>query len=263
MDCSEDVSTFEGFSNEEWRQASRKTSKFRAANSYRESSEAQLNLANRFSVFNTYEASPSEQESSKTSKEKNNAKYNELPRKHKNNRESQVTTNRNMKIKYSKLHLFCDSQGRKLGAKLSQEFSDVEVCSFVKPNAPIKDIVKSVDPKCYSENDYVVFAGTNDASTNQSENIISSIHENLDNLKQTNVIVIDVPHRFDLSRSSYENQKIDETNCVLFNIGKNFKNVNMISSNNLDCSNYTRHGFHLNSKGKQVLSRKISRIMIF
>jgi hypothetical protein len=76
-------------------------------------------------------------------------------------------------------------------------------------------------------------------------------------LKHTNVIVINVPNRHDLSPSSCVNNEVQTFNRTIEKVCKIFENV-LVLPVDLGRDLFTRHGLHLNTKGKEHLALKVA-----
>jgi hypothetical protein len=76
------------------------------------------------------------------------------------------------------------------------------------------------------------------------------------NANNTNVILMSVPHRHDLMRNSCVNNEVEAFNRRLRERLKRFDNVEMIDVVS-DKVCYTKQGQHLNSGGKESMSKKI------
>jgi hypothetical protein len=85
----------------------------------------------------------------------------------------------------------------------------------------------------------IVCGGSNDVSSNESNLGIHALKQIVSFLNQTNFIVINVPHRHDLSPNSCVNHKVYEFNRRLEKLKKTFLNFSVVLL-------VTRHGFHLN-----------------
>jgi hypothetical protein len=72
----------------------------------------------------------------------------------------------------------------------------------------------------------------------------------------TNIILISVPHRYDLMQSSCVNNEIRLFNRKLMKSVRAFKNAFVLDITS-DRNHFTKHGLHLNSLGKEVLSKQI------
>jgi hypothetical protein len=109
----------------------------------------------------------------------------------------------------------------------------------------------------FTYNDFIViWYGSNDISSNRSAPGVKNILQFVINNLHTNIIVVNVPHRYDLPMSSCVNRKITLFNKKLEKCLKSFNCVNLIK---MDCNrkNFTKHGMHLNSQGKLKMSKQI------
>jgi hypothetical protein len=77
------------------------------------------------------------------------------------------------------------------------------------------------------------------------------------NATHTNVIQLSVPHRQDLINESCVNREVKVFNNNLRNRLKHFNNVEMIRVTS-EREMFTRHGQHLNSRGKETMANKIA-----
>ena len=76
----------------------------------------------------------------------------------------------------------------------------------------------------------------------------------------TNVILMSAPHRYDLMETSCINYEIENFNRKLRNRLERLGKVEMIDVG-MDRSLYTRHGQHLNPKGKESMANKIASMI--
>jgi hypothetical protein len=129
----------------------------------------------------------------------------------------------------------------------------------VKPSASssILNNTASTEISKLTRKDFIVlWYGSNDISNNKAtlgvKNILHFVMNNL----HSNIIVVNVPHRYDLPMSSCVNREVS-----LFNkkLEKCLKSLNCVSLIATDCfrENFTKHGMHLNSLGKSNVSRQI------
>jgi hypothetical protein len=65
-----------------------------------------------------------------------------------------------------------------------------------------------------------------------------------------------VPHRFDLSADSCVNKEVEVFNRKLGKLVKAFEHTTFIKSD-IDRELFTKHGLHLNNKGKEMVTKKI------
>jgi hypothetical protein len=116
------------------------------------------------------------------------------------------------------------------------------------------------DCKCMDKGDVIVInGGVNDISTqkNQINKVVVKLARLIQRFRNINIIVVNVPHRYDLNRNSAINQEIQEFNNKLKKIARVFSQV-VIVETDLDRKYFTRHGLHLNNRGKEYLSKLIA-----
>ena len=77
------------------------------------------------------------------------------------------------------------------------------------------------------------------------------------NSSNTNVILMNVPHRHDLMKESCVNKEVEAFNRKLRNRMESFKKVELIEVGS-EREHYTRHGQHLNSRGKENIASKLA-----
>jgi len=173
------------------------------------------------------------------------------------------------KDRKKKVLILSSSQGRFCSNILQKKLGEnYEVCGIVKPNARLTDVVDSAETlvRDFNENDcLIVMGGTNDIETNYSETIPEGIRKVLPLSKQTNIIFNSIPARFDRFDLKHH---VDKANRIIHeeinksnekkssNIRLNFVNERL----SRDC--YTRHGLHLNFKGKSQLCDKLSAFVL-
>jgi hypothetical protein len=73
----------------------------------------------------------------------------------------------------------------------------------------------------------------------------------------TNVIILSAPHRHDLSNVSCVNREVEIFNKKLRNRLKCLRKVELIEVPN-ERDFYTKHGQHLNSRGKEIMANKVA-----
>ena len=136
-----------------------------------------------------------------------------------------------------------------------------KVRSLIKPGASIHQLVSShsVDFKCLSKSDAIVInGGTNDldkCSVNVNGILISMV-KFIQEYSNTNIVIVNIPHRYDLMNLDKMNMCIQAYNSKLKTLLKSFKHVSLVEMSNVR-RYYTRHGLHLNSQGKEWLAKKI------
>ena len=104
----------------------------------------------------------------------------------------------------------------------------------------------------------IVWGGTRDIGRNEIRNGLQQIKNFVENHKQTNVIVMSAPHRHDLQSKSCVNDAVKEFNRKLKKHLKQADNTRVIEVDP-DRHLFTRHGLHMNLKGKEQMAKKIAR----
>ena len=131
--------------------------------------------------------------------------------------------------------------------------------SFVKPGAYIDTLTSKAleDIKHLTNKDITVFCGgANDVSKNNSQEGLKHIVNYVKMNNHTNIILLSVPHRHDLSQWSCVNSEVIAFNRKLEKLMKPYKHV-MVVKVELDGKFFTRHGLHMNNldKGRIALKR--------
>jgi hypothetical protein len=122
----------------------------------------------------------------------------------------------------------------------------------VKPGSDLTSILSSdiQNVKGLTKNDVVIVWGsTKDISRNESTKGLSQIRNSVRINKNTNIMVMNLPNRQDLHATSRVNQEIKVFNRKLGKYMKSFDHASSVEVK-FDREQYTRHGFHLNKKGK-------------
>ena len=142
----------------------------------------------------------------------------------------------------------------KITASLDTRF---DVCGVVKPGSNTEWLMETVKDEVgkLTMNDFLILcSGTNDMNRNFS-NAFNNITNFIRSANHTNIILISVPHRYDVTNSSDVNNKIKVLNRKLLKLAKMFSNVKVIEPANNRLL-FTRHGLHLNESGKELLSNQ-------
>ena len=105
-----------------------------------------------------------------------------------------------------------------------------------------------------SKSDAVILCGgTMDVARNDSKQGLSSAFQFVKNIEHTNVIVVDTPHRFDLSPSSCVNEEVITFNRKLHKMLKHCYHTRQLNLN-MQREHFTKHGLHMNGNGKERLT---------
>jgi hypothetical protein len=92
------------------------------------------------------------------------------------------------------------------------------------------------------------------AKRNQVNKALSKMYPN------TYIIFVNISNRYDLDENSVINQEIRLFNKKLNKIPKVFQHV-VVLENDLHRMYYTRHGMHVNKRGKEQLSKQITSLI--
>ena len=155
--------------------------------------------------------------------------------------------------------LIGDSQMRGCSDKLSDILgSSCNTFRVTKSNANLRAITNSInlkDENLRKKDVVIICGGTRDVAKNEVKNGLRTLPEFAKLTLNTHVIVMCVPHRFDLQPSSCINEEVESFNRKLRKTMKTFSHIHVCSmSTNRD--HFTSHGLHLNSQGKNWIINK-------
>ena len=108
----------------------------------------------------------------------------------------------------------------------------------------------------------VISGGTNDIDNNHEKGseVLSKLTKFMQSYNKTKIVIMSLPHRYDLVKDSVENLAIQKLNWKLKNMTQRFSHVSLIETN-INRNYYTKHGLHLNNKGKEELARSIANLI--
>lgn len=169
----------------------------------------------------------------------------------------------NLELKKNKIMVLSDSHGKNIYKYMDDRSHDSSVMVVSKPNAKMKQIVKEGQQwvRHFTKEDHVILmAGTNDHGRNEPHQL--TIHQGLNELfhwdVEANITVVEIPFRYD---DNTLNDNIFYSNITLKRKIQNYKgklNISFVEVNSSALrSYYTRHGLHLNSKGKRYISETL------
>jgi lysophospholipase L1-like esterase len=124
-----------------------------------------------------------------------------------------------------------------------------EVSSFIKPGARTNQLVHSQEMELtgLGRKDVIVInGGTNDIADNSTKRngITVLMTQFMQKYNNTNIIVVSIPHRHDLTKDSRANLEIQEFNAKLSKIAKSFRHVALVEMDR-NRKYFTKHGLHL------------------
>ena len=161
-----------------------------------------------------------------------------------------------------KVHIIGDSHFKGIAAKIKQYLgSNYVVSSFIKPGANVKQIVEAqeIEFECLGGNDFIVInGGSNDLANNSSEDnsVLSCLLNFVNKYPNTNVLILNVPIRYDSLTNYRINQEIMNFNDTLQKNTRQCNHVQLIEIST-DRKYFTNHGFHLNKPGKERIVKQI------
>ena len=159
-----------------------------------------------------------------------------------------------------KVLLIGDSHARDCAEKISNYLGNIyEVTGYVHLSSGLEVITSSVKKEIthMTKRDVVIVCGgANNIHKNESIKGLKSVIQFVQNRSNTNVIIVNAPHRYDLEETSRVNKEIKVYNRKLNNIMRRYNYTEVIDmSANRD--HYARHGLHMNGTGKDWLARRI------
>lgn len=109
------------------------------------------------------------------------------------------------------------------------------------------------DCKCLVKSDVTVInGGANDISSkkNLANKVLIKMTQFMQKYSKSNIIVVNIPHRYHLNRNSVINLEIQAVNRKLHKMAKVFSHVTVVQID-LNRKHFTQHGMHLNKSGKE------------
>jgi hypothetical protein len=171
---------------------------------------------------------------------------------------------RNLKNKDHKVILIGDSHARECAEKISHSLGNsYEITGFVNPGTGLEVITNSAKKEIdhLTQKDVVVVSGgANNVSKNESMKGLKCVTQFVQHRGNTNVIIMNAPHRFDLEDSSCVNKEIKVFNRKLKQIMKRYNQTEVIDMG-ANRDQFTKHGLHMNKTGKEHITRKTADTM--
>ena len=168
------------------------------------------------------------------------------------------------KNKYAhKIHIIGDSHFKDIAIKLKQYLgTQYLVSSFIKPGANVKQIVETQEQEfeCLNRNDFIVINdGSNNLAKNSSEDnsVLSCLEHFVQKYSNPNVLILNIPIRYDPLTNFQINQDIMNFNDKLQKSTRPCNHVHLVEMST-DRKYFTNHGFHLNKPGKERIGRQIA-----
>ena len=155
--------------------------------------------------------------------------------------------------KKHKILIIGDSHVTGLSEKIIDRLDDsYSILGIAKPNANIAAIISQtyLQVEDFTKEDIIIFlGGTNDISRNEAKKGLRVLEDFIQQTVNTNLILLDAPHRYDLSSKSCVNTEVKLYNRRLQSFAHTSTHVTILSVPT-ERSHHTRHGLHYNKKGK-------------
>ena len=105
----------------------------------------------------------------------------------------------------------------------------------------------------------MINGGANDIGSkrNQTNKVLVKMTQFMHKHNNSNIIVINIAHRYNMDRNSVTNLEIQAVNRKLNKMAKVFNHVAIVETE-LKRKYFTQHNMHLNKSGKEWLSKLIS-----
>lgn len=150
-----------------------------------------------------------------------------------------------------------DSHVRGLAALVKNQLKgQTAVSGICKPGARMQDIKPTSSPP--SDHCYVVMAGANDVGVGSESTIIAHLKELLyDCVKNSSVILVPIPTRYDLRPNSHVHDTVTLVNGCMAELSSRHQGVELLDTSTIRRHHHTTHGLHLNKSGKHLLANLV------
>ncbi|KAG8255083.1 hypothetical protein J6590_045360 [Homalodisca vitripennis] len=170
------------------------------------------------------------------------------------------TLNRVSMNDQSKFLICSDSHGRDLAWYINKNQRTRTAVGFVRPGGRSSEILnhRNITNELKTKNDVlVIICGSNDISKNEADVAIDSMESTIKKTGNNKIILVDLPIRYDLPLWSSVNKLQRKTNIAIKELCSKYDNVSIVEVSKAMRQLHTRHGLHLNSKGKKWLAKQI------
>jgi hypothetical protein len=175
----------------------------------------------------------------------------------------QKKTNK-QKEKKHRIIVIGDSHARGCAAEIQSNLDeDFEVQGFMNPGTGLNTTITSAkrDIQQLSKQDVVViWGGSKDVRKNETKQGINWIQSFVETNKHTSIILMEVPHRYDLIEDSCVNKEVEKFNSIIRKHMKVHENA-LVMKVNLDRKGCTQHVQHMNAMGKELMAKRIVEVI--
>jgi hypothetical protein len=154
-----------------------------------------------------------------------------------------------------------DSHARGCAAKLMEKLGkSFEVTGIVKPGTGL-EVITSMEAEGISKRTkkdvVVIWGGSNDIAKNAAKTGLKHMAKFMKGNSHTNIVILAVPQRHDLSILSCVNNEVIVFNRKLQKMMMTYNNMEILDVD-ISRGHFTRHGLHMNEMGKEKMASKIS-----
>jgi hypothetical protein len=154
-----------------------------------------------------------------------------------------------------------DSHSRGLATRLKDKLlNSYEVVGYTKPNCGLQTLLSTDNQdsaKLTKEDVLVLILAMNDVTRNNCSKELRCLAQFVERNRQTNIILITSPLRYDQITNIYINDDIRKYNRKLMKYMKLSEHVTILESpQSRDC--FTRHGLHYNRHGKDSMCDQLA-----
>jgi hypothetical protein len=164
-----------------------------------------------------------------------------------------------------KIVLCGDSHIKGLAIDLKSRLtSDFKLISVTKPgliSSFLSETFMETVKDLTNDDMLIICCGSNDYEQDNCKVTFKNIREYVLSLKHTNILVLAIPHRYDLLNSIKVNTEFTKVNRKLSKLMNLLPNLYFLESNN-DSRFFTKHGLHRNKHGKQDTVKGIAKLLL-
>ncbi|KAG8281227.1 hypothetical protein J6590_062840 [Homalodisca vitripennis] len=153
-----------------------------------------------------------------------------------------------------RVEFYTDSHGRDLPEIIDTcSKGKIRINGLVIPGASTQEVYRQAARS--GHHPVVIIAGTNDVTNKTTMNIYCNLEKDLKLLSKSKTILITtIPHRYDLELCDPLHDEICLVNSYIRELAVRMNRVVVIDLEELKRFHFTRHGLHLNYRGKRKLA---------
>jgi hypothetical protein len=141
--------------------------------------------------------------------------------------------------------------------------NDYDFYSIAKPGSTtseLKESAKEEVSQLFHDDVIIIGSGTNDYEPNKFSLTFRSIRNFIKNNNHTNIILMNIPFRYDLPDSISVNKSISVLNRKLQKLVKVYPHTSFLKTDK-DRNLFTNHRLYLNKLGKQLVHHQIASLL--